>query len=107
MKLCHYCNFVGSHFAGFIASILVFIKACERSEPATPTLVATSTLRLLLVSFAGSSSSRLASLAHLAATLLDHGKGSVNVRGSLGVEGDVRGPRLDELADDGVNRLDH
>ena len=54
-------------FAGFIASMLVFLKACERSEPATPTLVATSSFRLLLVSLAArfaccSSSKRLTHL---------------------------------------------
>jgi len=31
---------VCSHFAGVIASMLVLLKACERSEPASPTLVA-------------------------------------------------------------------
>ena len=50
--------------------MLVFIKACERSEPATPTLVATSSsLRLLLASLAGSHArfpqGSFASLTHL------------------------------------------
>ena len=45
--------------------MLVFNKACEPSEPATPTTVATSSLWLLLT---GSSSSRLAACARSPAT---------------------------------------